>query len=48
MISYFIALYTNESLNWGLAAALSTLLLLVAGVVYAAVSRLGGTRLERP
>ena len=48
MISYFIALYTNESLNWGLAAALSTLLLLLAAVIYAAVSRLGGARLERP
>ncbi len=48
MISYFIAAYTNESLNWGLAAALGTLLLLLAGIIYAAVSRLGGTRLDAP
>ncbi len=41
MISYFIALYTNESLNWGLASALGTLLLALACLVYAGVSRFG-------
>lgn len=29
MISYFIAFYTNQSLNWGMAAALSLVLLLI-------------------
>ncbi len=43
MISYFIAAYTNESLNWGLASALGALLLL-AGAVYLLVNRLGGQR----
>ena len=45
MISYFIASYINLSLNWGLASALGGLLLLLAGVVYAVVNRLGGERL---
>ncbi len=44
MISYFIASYINLSLNWGLASALGGLLLVLAGVVYAAVNRLGGGR----
>lgn len=44
MISYFIAAYTNESLNWGLASALGTLLLLLAGTIYLTVNRLGGGR----
>jgi len=43
MISYFIAAYTNESLNWGLASALGALLLLLAGAVYLIVNRLFGT-----
>ena len=37
MISYFIALYTTETANWGLASALGALLLcatLVLGLVY--------------
>lgn len=42
MVSYFVALYTNESLNWGMAAALGTILLVVAGIVYAAFNRAGG------
>ena len=44
MISYFIAAYTNKSLNWGLASALGALLLLLAGVVYLLVNRLGARR----
>ena len=44
MISYFIAAYTNESLNWGLASALGTLLLLLAGTAYLVVNRLGRGR----
>lgn len=46
MISYFIAAYTNESLNWGLASALGVLLLLLAGAVYLVVNRLGGGRVS--
>jgi len=42
MISYFIAAYTNESLDWGLASALGALLLLLAGTVYLVVNRLFG------
>jgi putative spermidine/putrescine transport system permease protein len=49
MISYFIAAYTNEYLNWGLASALGTLLLMLAGAIYLMVGRLGGTiRLGAP
>ncbi len=41
MISYFIALFTNESLNWGLASALGTLLLLATTLFYVVFSRFG-------
>ncbi len=41
MVSYFIASYTNGSLNWGLASALGALLLLLAGLVYLVVNRFG-------
>jgi len=34
MISYFIAFYTNEVLNWGAAAALSVILLVAIGIVF--------------
>jgi putative spermidine/putrescine transport system permease protein len=34
MISYFIAFYTNEVLNWGAAAALSVILLLLTSAAY--------------
>jgi len=34
MVSYFIAFYTNEVLNWGAAAALSTILLVFTGAVF--------------
>ena len=34
MVSFFIAFYTSESLNWGAAAALSTLLLLFTVMLY--------------
>jgi putative spermidine/putrescine transport system permease protein len=34
MVSYFIALYTNQFLNWGLASALSLTLLVCASLVY--------------
>ena len=44
MISYFIAFYTNQSLNWGMAAALSVLLLVHDLVLLVFCSRLSGRR----
>lgn len=44
MVSYFIASYTNGSLNWGLASALGALLLLLSALVYLVVNRLGSAR----
>lgn len=40
MISFFIARFTNEELNWGLASALSTLLVLGAGICAMPFARL--------
>ena len=42
MISYFVAYYTNESLNWNAAAALSVLLLLFTVGLFLAFSRAFG------
>jgi putative spermidine/putrescine transport system permease protein len=42
MLSYFIAFFTNSSANWGLAAALSVLLLGTTLILYAVYSRLAG------
>lgn len=39
MVSYFIAFFTNTSVNWGMAAALASLLLVMTGVLVA-VARL--------
>lgn len=47
MISSFIALYVNEQLNWGQAAALGVILLTVVIVLYALYHRVGGTRVIR-
>lgn len=44
MISYFIAFFTNQSLNWGMAAALSVLLLVTTMVLLVFCSRLAGRR----
>jgi putative spermidine/putrescine transport system permease protein len=41
MMSYFVALYTNESLNWGLASALGTILLISAALVYLLALKFG-------
>ena len=43
MVSYFIAFYTNETLNWGMAAALGVILLTVTLALYALYNRLSGT-----
>ncbi len=42
MVSYFIAFYTNRTVNWGLAGALATLLLAATAVLYAVYVRIAG------
>jgi putative spermidine/putrescine transport system permease protein len=42
MLSYFIAFFTNQTLNWGLASALSVVLLLLVMVLFAVYHRLIG------
>lgn len=42
MTSYFVAFYTNETINWGMAAALSTVLLLATLILYAFYARYFG------
>lgn len=42
MISYFIAFYATKTINWGMAAALSLLLLMATTVLYVAYARLVG------
>ncbi len=44
MVSYFVAFYTNETTNWGMAAALSALLLAATLVLYVVYTRLVGER----
>ncbi len=47
MISYFIAFYTNNTINWGLASALALNLLIVTLVLYALYQRItGGNRVS--
>ena len=45
MISYFIAFYAGRTVNWGMAGALSLLLLVATSTMFALFRRLGG--LER-
>ena len=42
MIGYFIAFFTNQELNWGMAAALALILLSLIGGAYVALSRTVG------
>jgi putative spermidine/putrescine transport system permease protein len=42
MISYFIAYYANQVTNWGMAAALSGILLVAVLVLYAVYNKLVG------
>src|SRR3569833_2149034 len=42
MIGYFIAHYINDTVNWGLAAALGTFLLVSASVVFLVYARFQG------
>ncbi|MBC3304031.1 ABC transporter permease [Pseudomonas sp. SWRI18] len=47
MVSYFVAFYTNTSINWGMATALGGLLLLATVVLYLIYNRLvGASRLR--
>lgn len=42
MLSYFIAFFTNQTLNWGLAAALSVVLLTLVTVMFGVYHRIVG------
>ena len=42
MVGYFVALYTNQELNWGMASALGTVLLAVTLALYVVYNRLVG------
>ena len=42
MISYFVAFFTLETVNWGMAAALGTVLLAATLVLYLLYARLVG------
>ena len=42
MISYFIAFYASKTVNWGMAAALSIMLLAATLALYAVYNRLVG------
>lgn len=44
MISYFIAFYTNQTLNWGMAAALGLILLVTTLLLYGVLARLAGAK----
>ena len=44
MLSYFVASYTTDTGNWGLAAALGLLMLVTTAVLYAVSHRLSGGR----
>ena len=42
MASYFVAFYTNETVNWGMAAALATILLIATLLLYIVYARYFG------
>ncbi|HSV20519.1 MAG TPA: ABC transporter permease [Casimicrobiaceae bacterium] len=48
MISYFIAFYASKTVNWGMAAALSIILLTATLALYAVYNRLVGLERMRP
>ena len=48
LISYFIAFYTNQTMNWGLAAALSFVLLAVTLVLFAVYMLVADRRDTKP
>jgi putative spermidine/putrescine transport system permease protein len=44
MLSYYIAYFTNVSVNWGLAAALATLLLVATALLFIVYRMAAGRR----
>jgi putative spermidine/putrescine transport system permease protein len=42
MIGYFIAYFTNTAVNWGMASALGTILILAVSLIYLALGRVVG------
>jgi len=42
MVSHFIAIFTNQIINWGEAAAMAVILLAVVAILYAVYSRFFG------
>jgi putative spermidine/putrescine transport system permease protein len=44
MLSYFIAFYATETINWGLAAALGTILMAIVLVLFVLYNRLFGLK----
>ncbi|MBS1208409.1 MAG: polyamine transporter substrate-binding protein [Proteobacteria bacterium] len=44
MASYFVAFYTNQTINWGMAAALSAILFVATLLLYAIYTRLVGSQ----
>jgi putative spermidine/putrescine transport system permease protein len=42
MVSYFVGFFTNESVNWGMAAALGSLLLAAVVGIYLALAGSAG------
>ena len=44
MASYFVAFYTNQTINWGMAAALSAILFIATLLLYMVYSRLVGSQ----
>ena len=42
MVSYFVAFYTNQTVNWGMASALGAVLLIATLVLFAVYARLVG------
>jgi putative spermidine/putrescine transport system permease protein len=47
MISYFIAFYASKTVNWGMAAALSIMLLTATLILYAVYNRMVGVERMR-
>jgi putative spermidine/putrescine transport system permease protein len=43
MLSYFVAFYTNQTINWGMAAALGGVLLAATLLLYGIYARLAGS-----
>ncbi len=46
MVSYFVAFFTNSTMNWGMAAALGSQLLIIVTLLYVVYSRVTRTSSE--